>query len=362
MNSPFFYLGYLFWKKRPIQLTFFVTRRCNAKCPFCFYLGNGRTTVPGPPELSLNEIERISRSMGNLLWVLFSGGEIYLREDLVEISTLFYQNNKPAILTYPTNGLLPERIKEKTEEILRHCRNSVVVVKLSLDGLGDAHDDLRQMPGNFEKLMQTYEALGSLLDKYSNFEIGVNTLFCSENQYQMNGSNGIIAFVRGLNKVRTHTISMARGELKAEHYKKIDLKQYDKAIRALEKNLKKPHARAYSFKGGRFKAVQDNLQHRLIYQTMLRKQRLIPCYAGRLNLVLTETGNLYPCELSHQKIGNVRDFDYDVKKILQSARAKQVIEAIEAEECYCSHECNFITNILFNPKMYPRLLREHLKL
>jgi radical SAM protein with 4Fe4S-binding SPASM domain len=155
---------------------------------------------------------------------------------------------------------------------------------------------------------------------------------------------------------------MVRGELKEEHYKKIDLSQYGKTIRTLEKNLKKPHAHVYRFKGGRFKAVQDNLQRRLIYQTMSRKRRLIPCYAGRLNLVLTETGDLYPCELSHQKIGNVRDFDCDVKKLLQSARAKKVIEAIKFEACYCTHECYFTTNILFNAKMYPRLFREYLKL
>lgn len=362
MNSPFAYIGHIFRKKKPIQLTFFVTRKCNAKCPFCFYLRDRRETTHDFPELTIDEIERISRSMGNLLWVLFSGGEIYLKEDLVETSITFYKNNKPAILTYPTNGLLPEVIKEKTEDILKHCRKSVVVVKLSLDGLGDAHDNLRKMPGNFEKLMQTYEALAGLLDKYSNFEIGVNTLFCSENQYMMNGKSGIIEFVRSLNKVRTHTISMVRGGLKEEHYKKIDLSQYGKTIRTLEKNLKKPRARVYRFKGGRFKAVQDNLQRRLIYQTMSRKRRLIPCYAGRLNLVLTETGDLYPCELSHQKIGNVRDFDYDVKKILQSARAKKVIEAIKVEACYCTHECYFTTNILFNAKMYPRLLREYLNL
>ncbi len=362
MNSPFSYIGHIFRKRKPIQLTFFVTRKCNARCPFCFYLSGRRETIPGCSELSLDEIERISRSMGNLLWIVFSGGEIYLRKDIVEISTTFYKNNKPAILTYPTNGLLPEVIKEKTEEILKHCSKSVVVVKLSLDGLGEAHDNLRKMPGNFERLMQTYEALGGLLEKYSNFEIGINTVFCSENQSRMNGSNGIIEFVHGLKKIRTHTISMVRGELKAENYKKTDLRQYGKVIRTLEKNLKKPNARVYRIKGGRFKAVHDNLQRRLIYQTMLRKQRLIPCYAGRLNLVLTETGDVYPCELSHQKIGNVRDFGYNVRKILQSARAKKVIEAIEAEECYCTHECYFTTNILFNPKMYPRLARQYLQL
>ncbi len=318
--------------------------------------------MQGLSELSLDEIEQIAHSMGNLLWILFSGGEPFLREDIVEISKIFYKNNKPAILTYPTNGLFPDLIKEKTVEILRQCKKSVVVVKLSLDGLGDEHDALRRMPGNFKRLMETYEALGGLLDKYSNLEIGINTLFCSENQYRMTGSNGIIEFVRGLNKVRTHTISMVRGDLKAKHYKNIDLRQYDKAIRTLKKNQKGTKEYVYSFKGGTLKAAQDNLQRHFIYQTMFQKRRLVPCYAGRLNLVLTETGVLYPCELFHRQIGNVRDYDYNIKKILQTQQAKEIIKTIKTEGCYCSHECYFTTNILFNPKMFPRLVGEYAKL
>lgn len=316
----------------------------------------------GLSELSLDEIEQIAHSMGNLLWILFSGGEPFLREDIVEISKIFYKNNKPAILTYPTNGLLPDLILEKTVEILRYCKKSVVVIKLSLDGLGDEHDALRRLPGSFKRLMETYEALGGLCDKYSNLEIGINTLFCSENQYRMNGSNGIIEFVHGLSKVSAHTISMVRGDLKAKHYKNIDLRQYNKVIRALKKNQNGTGGYGYGFKGGTLKAAIDNLQRYFIYQTKFQKRRVVPCYAGRLNLVLTETGALYPCELFHQAIGNVRDNDYNVKKILQSQQAEEIMKAIKTKGCYCSHECYFITNILFNPKMFPRLVREYTKL
>jgi len=221
MNSPLHYLSYFFWKKRPIQLTFFVTRKCTSRCPFCFYLREKNEAKQGLSELALDEIEKIAHSMGNLLWILFSGGEPFLREDIAEISKIFYKNNKPAILTYPTNGLLPDLIREKTIEILRQCKKSVVVVKLSLDGLDGEHDALRRVPGSFKRLMETYEALGGLLDEYPNLEIGINTLFCSENQYRMNGRNGIIEFVRGLNKIRTHTISMVRGDLKSETIIKI---------------------------------------------------------------------------------------------------------------------------------------------
>ena len=136
----------------------------------------------------------MARSFGNLLWLAFSGGEIYLRKDLVEISRIFYERNRPAIMLLPTNGLLPELIAEQTERILRACTNSVVAVKLSLDGVGEAHDLLRGTPGGFAKLMQTYERLAPLLARYPNFELGINTVFCRANQERM---DDIVDFVAG---------------------------------------------------------------------------------------------------------------------------------------------------------------------
>ena len=98
MYSPFRYISSIAWKGRPIHLTFFITRRCNSKCPYCFYLRSDDAPPVSAPELSLEEIERISSSLGSLLWLAFSGGEIFLRDDLVEIARTFYRNNKPAII------------------------------------------------------------------------------------------------------------------------------------------------------------------------------------------------------------------------------------------------------------------------
>ena len=136
MYSALRHIPSIAWKGKPIQLTFFLTRRCNSKCPFCFYLKSSSGDVRKDVELSLDEIKKISRSLGNLLWVAFSGGEIYLRDDLVEISRVFHDTNRPAIMLFPTNGMLPGGIREKTLQILEGCRNSVIAVKLSVDGVG----------------------------------------------------------------------------------------------------------------------------------------------------------------------------------------------------------------------------------
>lgn len=359
MYSPFRHSDSIFWKSRPIHLTFFVTRRCNSYCPFCFYLKNTDTITSKEKELSIDEISRISSSLGNLLWLAFSGGEIFLREDLVEISRIFYDKNKPAIMLFPTNGLLSELIRDRTEQILKHCANSVVTVKLSVDGLNEDHDVLRNTPGSFEKTMRTYELLGDLLNKYPNFELGVNSVFCSENQDRI---DNIIDYVARMKNIKTHTISLIRGNLSDSNFKKVDFSKYHNAIERLEKNLKDRTSSTYRFKGARIKAAQDILQRQMIYKTMNERKRLIPCYAGRLNLVLSENGDVFPCEILTESMGNVREQVYDINKILKSKRSEKIINAIRNKQCFCTHECYFMTNILFNPALYPTLFREYIQL
>ncbi|MDI6715581.1 MAG: radical SAM protein [Actinomycetota bacterium] len=359
MYSPLRYAGHILWKRRPIQLTFFVTKRCNAKCPFCFYLQEPDTRVDRATEISLQEVGRLAPSLERLLWLAFSGGEAYLREDIVELSKVSYKHNKPSIILYSTNGLATWLIKDRTEEILKSYPNSTVVVKLSLDGLYGEHDALRGVPGSFEKVMDTYESLSGIQERYSNFELGVNTVFCAANQDRI---GGIFEFVKGLKDIRTHTLSMVRDPLKDKGLKDVDLDKYREAIKTMEADLKKRLAKSYRFSGTRLKSAQDILQRRLIHRTLSEDRCMLPCFAGRLNLVLTESGDVYPCELLDRKFGNIKDHGYDIRKLLQSDEAKAIVQEIKSSKCHCSHECYFITNILFNPRTYPMLMKEYLQL
>ena len=130
----------------------------------------------------------------------------------------------------------------------------------------------------------------------------------------------------------------------------------------MESNLRNRTSGIYRFKGARLKAAQDILQRRLIHETLIQKRQLIPCYAGRLNLVLTESGDVYPCESFTMNIGNVKNYGYNLKSLLKTEQAKKIIHSIQNNNCYCTHECYFMTNILFNPRMYPLLLKEYIQL
>ena len=207
--------------------------------------------------------------------------------------------------------------------------------------------------------MQTYRLIGELVDAYPNFELGVNTVFCSGNQNDM---DGIIDFVKGLEHIKTHTISLVRGDLVDGQYKDVDVALYNRAIGRLESDLKSGCSRRYRFRGGRIKAAQDIVQRRLIHRTLREEKRLISCYAGRLNLVISECGEVYPCEILSESFGNVRAYDCDIKKLLRSDKAGEIIRSITDRKCYCTHECYFMTNILFNPVLYPAVAREYCSL
>ncbi len=293
--------------------------------------------------------------MGKLLWLAFSGGEIFLRDDIVDIAKVFYERNKPAIILFPTNGLLTDVIREKIETVLKYCSNSTIVVKLSLDGPEHIHDMIRGTQGSFKKTMLTYESLGGLIDAYPNFELGINTVFCAANQQHM---DEVIEFVSGLDRINTHTVSLVRGKGLEE----IDLEKYRLTIDKLAENLKKNISGIYRFNGAGIKAAQDILQRRLIYDTETQRVKLIDCYAGRLNLVLTETGDLYPCESFRMKMGNVRDNEYNIKEMMRSRQVRNIQSSIRQNGCFCSHECYLMTNILFSMRMYPQLMKEYFQL
>ncbi|HYQ80409.1 MAG TPA: hypothetical protein VEP68_02850, partial [Anaeromyxobacteraceae bacterium] len=138
-----------------------------------------------------------------------------------------------------------------------------------------------------------------------------------------------------------------------------DLERYRRAGLYLEARWRSRRHRLHRFAGAGLKSAQDRLQRRLIHRTMLERRRLVPCYAGRLNLVLSESGDLYPCEGRWgAALGNVREAGYDVPRLLRSGRAGRVLADLDREQCHCSHECNFLVNLLFNPRMHPGLVRQ----
>ncbi len=357
--SPLRFIPSIFHKHRPLHLTLFVTRKCNARCSFCFYLADENVAQNQDEDLSLAEYEKLSTSLGKLLWLAFSGGEIFMREDLVELSKIFYERNQPSFILLPTNGMQTQHIIKTTREIAKACPRSKVVVKISLDGPRELHDTIRGVSGCYDKAMQTFTALERLQKTMPNLELGINTVFCSLNQDIM---DQWLRQVQTIAPDHTHTISLIRGASHDPQLKEIDQKLYQETIEALARQLKQKKSGQYSFPGAKVKAAQDIVQRDSIYKTLDKEKRTRPCYAGKLSLVVDRQGDCYPCEDFSMKIGNLRDYEFDAMATLQSEGSRQVLQKIDQNKCCCTHECATMLNILFNPARYPAVLKEYCQL
>ena len=82
------------------------------------------------------------------------------------------------------------------------------------------------------------------------------------------------------------------------------------------------------------------------------------CTAGETTLVLDYDGRFRACEL-REPIGSVKDYGYDIQKIMQSEAMKAEIDAIGhgyRANCWCTHGCWIMSSIVFNPlKMLSKL-------
>jgi len=111
-----------------------LTNACNLQCPHCYT--NGGKALPN--ELILSEIKSVIDQFSELktLYTFFTGGEPFIRKDIVEI--LQYTFKKKIGISLSTNGqLLNKEILEKIKNI------DFKLFQVSLDGDESLHDMIR---------------------------------------------------------------------------------------------------------------------------------------------------------------------------------------------------------------------------
>ncbi len=69
-------------KSLPSYLILFVNNICQLRCDMCFYWDSMQVKTT---QLTLEEIEKLAKSLPNLLQLTLTGGEPSLRKDLPEI-------------------------------------------------------------------------------------------------------------------------------------------------------------------------------------------------------------------------------------------------------------------------------------
>lgn len=339
-------------KTWPLQLTYFVTSRCNLDCAICFY--HAQVKGPRQDELTLDEVERLSRSMPPFFWLLVSGGEPYLRKDLPEIVECFRRNNRIDFLTIPTAGFFDEAIESMTARMLERCPGLSINVNLSIQGVGEEHDRLAGMRGSWERLCRTEERLSALRERHPKLKVGVTLPMSAVNQGRIEA-----ILEESMRRFRLDNLNV--GMLRGDPFDKstgvgLDVGRYREAIAWMEREKAR---RGISY-FGRFLSIAQAAMRRAVAEhvavTRESNAYLRPCHAGKISVVLSETGDLYACELRSETIGNVREAGFDFERLWRGAAAEALRDAIRREKCRCHHECNAGINTAFDPQRYPRLL------
>jgi len=85
------------------------------------------------------------------------------------------------------------------------------------------------------------------------------------------------------------------------------------------------------------------------------RSRHLPCTAAQLSAVVFENGEVHPCEILGKSLGNLNDVEWDLERLWIARAAEELRETIERERCACTWECAQADNVLFQPRLWPRL-------
>jgi MoaA/NifB/PqqE/SkfB family radical SAM enzyme len=315
-------------------------------------------------DLKLDEIEMIFKTLGHIYFFNISGGEPFLRKDLPEIIELACRYLKPRIIHVPTNAIASERIRRLTIEILeiinRYDSRVPFTVKPSIDGVGESHDEIRGVKGNFKQLEKTIAYLKEIEKEYPNFHLELGTVI---SKFNVDLLPDIEDFVHSLG-VQSYRNEIA--EQRTEFYNLEDpitpeAETYERLINEFSNKIRQNVS-----KKRKLAKVTESL--RLVYYDLavriLRENRqVIPCYAGISNVHINYDGEVWPCcVLGYSKpMGFLREEDYDFQKVWNSLQADQVRKYIKDCNCACPLANQAYSNILCHTPSLIKVLRNVLE-
>jgi len=343
---PFYYTYHRYgWLRMlPLSIVVSVSYRCNSRCVTC--------DVWRKPtdDLTVEEWRKVFHSIGHApYYMTFTGGEPFLRRDIVDLVRVAWEECRPAIVTIPTNGILYKIIPQRVREILAAAPTAQLGINLSLDALGTGHDRIRGVPGNWEKAMLTWRALKEI--KHPNLRLSVHTVVSTFNVER------VAAIYEGLQELAADSYITEVAE------ERVELGTMGWQVT--------PSADAYApvadfliekTKDKRFKGLSRVTQafrgqyYRLTERILRERRQVIPCYAGWASCQIAPNGDVWSCCVRAEAVGNLREVGYDFKDVWFSPAADRLRGSIYRGECACPMANAAYTNMLLHPPTLTRVI------
>jgi MoaA/NifB/PqqE/SkfB family radical SAM enzyme len=331
----------------PINLTVSVTYSCPSRCATC------DIWQKKVDDLSVDEYARIFPTLERVpVWVTLSGGDQFVRADFDEVVRLVRTLIEPSIINIPMNGIITERIFQLLPRIAHHTVGSQLVLNLSVDEIGEAHDRIRGAEHNFEKLRLVADLVHDLQKTYPHIVLGVHSVISKLNVARI---PEIEREARMIFRPDSYIAEVAEN--------RVELKTMDKDITPDADDYR----RAVAHLGNVIRAnrsthpvarLVESLRleyYDLAARILEEKRQVIDCYAGWASAHLAPDGHVWGCCTRAESVGNVRDRGYDFRTVWLGAEADAFRATVRAHECSCPLANASYTNLLLDPASLARV-------
>ncbi len=285
--------------KLPKDLVLAVTYNCNSRCRMC----NIWKSEP-LPVLALSEYKKLP---SNLKDINISGGEPFLREDLADLIGVIFRKNPRARIIISSNGFATGLIRKKMKQLLKIKPD--IGIGISLDGIGQAHEQVRGVPGGYQKVLDTIQALK---------ELGVKNirLAFTAGDYNISELNKVYALANKLDVEFT----LAAIHNAENYFNSVDNKINEISLFRREfGELIASELKSWSVK----RWLRAYFAYALL-KFIETQKRLLPNYSGLDNVFIDPLGNVYPADVSGHLMGNLKDFN-SFEDLYYSPRAQEAI-------------------------------------
>lgn len=271
----------------PIYITLGVTSKCNFRCKHC---GNN-SGLYNKNDLCNSEVLKIIEDLSELkvLKLNFTGGEPLVVSEI--FNYIRYAKNRIPRITMTSNGSM---INYETASKLK--KSGLDMVKLSIDGLADFHDNHRNYKDSFKKIIEAIEHL-----KKVNIEIRVQSTLMKQNQQDLLKLMEILSEL----EISHHTIVPVCPIGRADKSMMLDPQEYKKFILLMYEKVKEMNSSTHY-------QIRPVFDEQLFYckenEGLLETFSVkYSCEALKNTFEIQPNGDVVPCSFFGIPIGNVRE-------------------------------------------------------
>ena len=330
---------------RPSYCTYLVCDRCNARCGMC-----DSWRMPRGVELTPEQVAQVFGKVGSLDAVRLSGGEPFLRADLLELAEAVMAASSPGVLHITSNGSFPDRIAEFARAFSRPRRLHFLI---SFDGLEEEHDASRGRKVTFERALRSVDALCAL--RGTGVRVSVNHTIISRRSLRDHAALAALMAERGVDTqwvLAYSASSMYAQPRRGKRSEDLVLARGYPLHPELDAREALEFARARLEHLGEIRSPVLRLGKRYYLEGLIARlegaEAPLPkpkCVALRSHLRLLPDGGVVVCQFNTERVGNL--LDQSLEEIWQAAGTQR--SRAWADACTgCWAECEVIPNAVYS--------------